>query len=169
MISRKKWPVKVALPSSVSSLQDLSALIIEIRGYSKWFATNAIKERVHAKNATPPPTLSPGALELIRTSGSKKLLTQAAIDALISDLESAKTKAPTITITLAAPASRDIKQTLVAACRTNIAEDALVNFKFNSGILGGLVLGYGSHVFDWSFRRQILENRTAFSEVLKRV
>lgn len=160
--------MKVPLPSNVSSLQDLSALIIEIRSYSKWFNANAIKERVHAKNATPPPTLSSGALELIRAVGSKKLLTQAALDALIQDLETAKTKAPSITITLAAPANRDIKQTLVAACRANIADDALVSFKFNSSILGGLVIGYGSHVFDWSFRRQILDNRSAFAEVLKR-
>lgn len=157
------------LPSSVSSLQDVSGLQQEIREYSKWFAANAIKERVHAKNATPPPALSSGALELIRASGSKKLLDQRALDGLIAELEAAKKNAPTITITLAAPAGRDIKETLVASCRTHIASDALVTFKFNSTILGGLVIGYGSHVFDWSFRRQIMENRLKFAEVLKRV
>lgn len=161
--------MQVALPSSVSSLQDLNTLSLEIREYSKWFAHNAIKERVHAKNATPPPTLSAGGLELVRSASSAKLLTQKDLDTLLAQLEILKTKAPTITITLAAPASKDIKESLVGACRLHIAQEALVNFKFNSGILGGMVISYGSHVFDWSFRRRILENRLAFTEVLRSV
>lgn len=159
----------IQLPSSVSSLQDVNGLVLEIRDYAKWFASNAIKERVHVKNAAPPPPLSPAALELVRASSAKRLLTAQTLDALITELESAKKTAPNITITLAAPAGRDIKQTLVESCRNHIAADALITFKFNSGILGGMVLAYGSHVFDWSFRRSIMENRLKFAEVLKRV
>ena len=161
--------MKVPLPNTVSSQQDLSVLILEIRDYAKWFAHNAIKERVHAKNATPPPTLSPGALELVRGIGSKKLLSQKALDDLILELEAAKKTAPLITITLAAPATKDVKQALVSSCRSHIADDALVTFKFNSSLCGGMVLQHGSHVFDWSFRRQILANRTKFTEVLRSV
>lgn len=160
--------MKVTLPSSVSSQQDLGVLALEIKNYASWFAHNAIKQRVHAKNATPPPTLSAGALAMVRDASSKKLLTQAALDELLRAIEDAK-KAPNITITLAAPATTDIKQTLVTACRAHIAENAFVSFKFNSSLCGGMVITYGSHVFDWSFRRQILANRAAFPEVLKRV
>lgn len=161
--------MKIPLPSSVSSQQDLGALTLEIREYAKWFAHNAIKAKVHARNATPPPALSPGALELVRSAGGKKLLDQKALDALILDLENAHKTAPTITITLAAPATGDVKQSLVTACRQHIHDSALVTFKFNAGLCGGMVISYGSHVFDWSFRRQILENRAQFSEVLRRV
>lgn len=161
--------MKIQLPDTVSSLQDLGALTLEIRDYAKWFAHNAIKERVHAKNATPPPTLSPGALELVRGAGSGKLLNQQTLDSIITELENAKKTAPTITVTLAAPATTGVKQALVASCRQNIADNALVTFKFNSGLCGGMVIHYGSHVFDWSFRRQILANRTKFSEVLRSV
>lgn len=161
--------MKVQLPSSVSSLQDLSTLTLEIREYAKWFAHNAIKERVHAKNATPPPMLSAGAQELVRTIGSKKLLSGQDLEQLIVALEDAKKTASSITVTLAAPATPDVKQKLVEACRKNIADNALVTFKFNSGLCGGMVIHYGSHVFDWSFRRQILANRTKFSEVLRSV
>lgn len=161
--------MKVRLPDSVSSVQDLTALIVEIRGYAKWFAHNAIKERVHAKNATPPPTLSDGALELVRSIGSGKLLSSQALDQLIEALEEAKRSADTITITLAAPATGSVKQALVRSCREHIAPNALVTFKFNSGLCGGMVLHVGSHVFDWSFRRQILENRSRFPEVLRHV
>lgn len=161
--------MQVVLPSSVSSLQDLNTLSLEIREYAKWFAHNAIKQRVHAKNATPPPILSSAGLEMIRSVSSSKLLSQKDLDTLLAEFEVLKLKAPTITITLAAPASKDVKESLVSACRLHIAHAAFVNFKFNSSILGGMVISYGSHVLDWSFRRQILENRLAFTEVLKSV
>ena len=161
--------MKVRLPDTVSSAQDLASLTNEVRDYAKWFAHNAIKERVHAKNATPPPALSPGALELVRSAGSNKLLSSQSLDQLIAGLEDAKNSADSVTITLAAPATSSVKQSLVKACRENIADNTLVTFKFNSGLCGGMVIHYGSHVFDWSFRRQILENRTHFTEVLRRV
>lgn len=161
--------MKVRLPNSIFSIQDLSSLTLEIRDYAKWFAHNAIKQRVHAKNVTPPPPLSDAALELVRSAGSNKLLNQKALDVLIENLETAKQHAPTVSITLAAPATPDVKKILVGACREHIAPDALVSFKFNSGLCGGMVLHYGSRVFDWSFRRQILENRAKFPEVLRRV
>ena len=53
-------------------------------------------------------------------------------------------------------------------CRP-VAPDVLVNFQFNATILGGMVVRYGSHVYDWSFRRQILAKRDTFPEVLRRV
>ena len=90
-------------------------------------------------------------------------------DDLILELEAAKKTAPLITITLAAPATKDVKQALVSSCRSHIADDALVTFKFNSSLCGGMVLQHGSRVFDWSFRRQILANRTKFTEVLRSV
>lgn len=161
--------MKVQLPNTVSSLQDLGTLTLEIREYAKWFAANAIKERVHARNVTPPPSLSQGAQELVRSIGSKKLLSGTDLEQLIQALEDAKKTAPAITVTLAAPATSDVKQKIVESCRKNIADNALVTFKFNSGLCGGMVINYGSHVFDWSFRRQILANRSKFTEVLRSV
>ena len=116
-----------------------------------------------------PPTLSPSALELVRGATGGKLLSQSTLDELIEKLDKYKVNTPTITITLAAPPTADIKADLVAWCRKNLAPDMLVNFKFNGLLLGGMVIRYGSHIFDWSFRRQILENRHKFPEVLSRV
>lgn len=157
------------LPSSISSRQDLMAVLLEIRGYAKWFAHNAIKERVHAKHATPPPVLSQGAMDLVKLASSKKLLSTQDLEALIDALETYTKTASTVTITLAAPATGDIRQTLVGWCRENIAPSVLVSFKFNANLLGGMVIHHGSHVFDWSFRRELLAKRAAFPEVLRRV
>ncbi len=161
--------MKIKLPDSISSSQDVAALSLEISEYARWFYHNSVKDRTKSKHVSLPPTLSPSALDLVREATSGKLLSQTTLDALIEKLDKYKSGAPTITITLAAPATADIKVNLVAWCRKNLEPDMLVNFKFNGLLLGGMVIRYGSHIFDWSFRRQILENRHKFPEVLRRV
>ena len=74
-----------------------------------------------------------------------------------------------MSITLAAPAGAGLKRTLAEWCRQNIDENLLVHFDFNATLLGGMVVNYGSRIFDWSFRRRILEDRAKFPEVLRRV
>lgn len=157
------------LPSSLSSPTELGAVISELRGYAKWFSHTDIKRRTHAKHATPPPALSPPAHELLRAATGKKLLSMSVLDGLIKDLQAMQRSAPVIHITLAVPASAASKQALVAACRSSIDKGALVTFAFNATLLGGMVISYGSHVFDWSFRRRILSSRHRFAEVLRHV
>lgn len=157
------------LPGKIASAQDLASLEIEIKNYAQWFAHNEIKQRTGAKKGTPAPVLSPAGLELIRTWSGGKMLSQKSLEDLIAALEKSKANSKTITITLAAPAPGNLKASIVTWCRENIAPGILVNFQFNSTLCGGMVVRAGSRVFDHSWRRQILENRSVFSEVLKRV
>lgn len=161
--------MKFKLPETVSSAQDLLALELELRDYAKWFAHNAIKERVHAKHGTPPPALSPAGLDLVRQYSEKRLLTQQHLNELVKTLEDFRRTAPTLTITLAAPPTGDIKKTLVAWCRDNLTPNVLITFQFNATILGGMVVHSGSRIFDWSFRRRLLTERSRFPEILRRV
>lgn len=161
--------MKFNLPDSISSSQDLTALILEIHTYGRWFAHTAIKKRVDATHSAEPPVMSPAATELLRNRDTKKPLDQQNITELLEILEKAKASATSLTITLAAPPTSDIKMTLVAWCRENIAPNVLVTFQFNTTLLGGMVIRYGSRIYDWSFRRQILAAREHFPEVLRRV
>lgn len=161
--------MKLTLPDSVASSQDITALQLEVRDYARWFTHESIKQRAHTAHKSEAPMLSDACSELLRLNTSKQALDRAALDALVKELERHTRTAPTITLTLAAPATSSIKANLVKWCRTNIAPDVLVNFQFNATILGGMVVRYGSHVFDWSFRRDILANRAKFPEVLRRV
>lgn len=161
--------VKLQLPSSVSSPQDLASLVLEVHGYSRWFAQASVKKRVAGGSLGDPPELSVGATELIRSWAADKQLTGNSLDELVSALEDFKKTAPSLTVTLSAPAPGDLKEKLVTWFRQNIAPDILVTFKFNATLLGGMVVHYGSHIFDWSFRRQILAARAKFPEVLRRV
>ena len=165
--------MKLKLEESVSSPQDLKAVILEIQDYARWYSHNAIKKRLGVKlkrkTTAEAPFISPAASTIIREWASSNNLNQNSFDHLIKTLETYARSAPQLTITLAAPPTNGLKKTLVAWCRENISPDMLINFQFNSVLLGGMVIRSGSHVFDWSFRRQILEARQRFPEVLRNV
>jgi hypothetical protein len=147
----------------------VTALLLELHQYSKWFAHNSIKAQLNSKSASKPPLLSESAMAVIRSSTGKELLSQQAIDELITALEAHRSTAETISITLAAPVTADAKKALVSWCRDNISGEILVSFQINTSLLGGMVVRYGSHIHDFSFRRQILANKQQFPEVLSRV
>ncbi len=157
------------LLSNITTPQDLKALIIEVQRYARWFAQASIKSRVSGVAATEPLAISQAAAELIRQTAGDKPLDQTTLDKLITTLKELEAVAPHITITLAAVPGSKLKGTIVDWCRNNIEPGILVNFKFNATILGGMVVQYGSHVHDWSFKRQIMAARGKFPEVLRRV
>lgn len=160
----------IQLPNSVASPQDLASLLTEVRECAKWFAHETVKKKVSDKaTRSASPTLSPAASELLKEWGKTEPMSQKSLTKLIELLEDYRDKAPSITITLAAPAGGGTKKTLVSWCRKNIADNVLVSFQFNSTLLGGMVVRSGSQVFDWSFRRQLLAKRDSFPEVLRHV
>jgi hypothetical protein len=162
--------MKLQLPNSVSSQQDLTALTLEVHNFAAWSSSSTIKNRVSAKSpASEPPVLSPAAKELLGAWGNDKLLSTESLNELSEALKEYAESAPTMTITLAAPPTGDIKQMLVDWCRKNIDPAMLVAFEFNGNLLGGIVVRKGSHIFDWSFRRQILDQRAKFPEALRNV
>lgn len=161
--------MKLELPPVVCSLQDVKILAREVREYASWYRQNQVKKRFGAKKTDSQPNLSPATREVLGDFSIKNTLSSTSLDELIAALDNFGAGTPEITFTLVAPATTAVKKSLVAWCRKNIEPDILVNFEFNSNLLGGMVLRYKSRVFDWSFRRQILDNRQKFSEVLARV
>jgi hypothetical protein len=144
-------------------------MILEVRQYTRWFEHEYVKNRANVKHASEMPTLSTATTELLCAWGDKNPLNQQSLDEIIEALKEFSQTAPSITFTLAAPPTNSLKITLTTWCRENIAPNILVTFKFNATILGGMVVRFGSRVFDWSFRRQLLANRERFPEVLRHV
>jgi hypothetical protein len=161
--------MKIKLPDGISSPQDLRAVILEIKDYAGWSAKAAVKKQVAGKADADKPTVSAEAAAIVKAWSGDKALTRSSLDELVAVLEEFADTASSLTLTLAAPPSGGLKKELVGWCRQNIEPDVLVSFSFNSTILGGMVVRYGSRIYDWSFRRQILANRAAFPEVLRRV
>jgi len=161
--------MKLKLPDTVSSLQDVIALKNEVREYARWYAHESIKKDVHAKNITKAPVLSVAASMLLHDMEAQNALNRRGLDELVAALTNYASTAKTITITLAAPATQSVKATLVGWCRENITPNILVTFQFNTTLLGGMVVQYGSRIFDWSFKRQLLGARESFPEILRHV
>lgn len=160
----------IKLPDTICTPQDLTALLLEVREYAKWYEHESVKQRSGAKSAVPSqPILSVNTTALLRSISTNGALQPAQIETLIHELETYKTTAPTITITLAAPAPERVKTLLTAWCREQLSPTILVSFEYNRTLLGGMVVRYGSHVHDWSWRRSILSAKISFSEVLARV
>lgn len=158
------------LPATISSAEDLMSVTDEIKAYADWSRQQANAQKAGASFQAPAPSLSQAAVQLLHDAkGSAQTLPVATIDALVTLLESTRTKAKTMTITLAAPVTNEAKNALVTWVRGNIAPDVLVSFKFNSILLGGMVVRFGSRILDWSFRRTILDERYRIGEILNRV
>lgn len=144
-------------------------MINELQKYVQWVGQNDIKQKVASQPMDGQPTLSAGASELINQWQGGQAATGDSLSKLIKALEQFAAKASFVSITLAAPASASLRQSIVSWFRQNVRSDLLVDFNFNATMLGGMVVRYGSHVFDWSFKRQILANRSKFPEVLRNV
>ncbi len=161
--------MKLKIPAGVASSQDLTTLIIELREYARWFAHESIKKRVDAKHPSDAPAMSVAAMEILREWKSTQQINSKSLELLLTTLEDYIKSAPSITITLADVPTNVLKTTIVNWCRDNLSANVLVTFRFNATLLGGMVVSFGSRIFDWSFRRQILAAREKFPEVLRRV
>jgi hypothetical protein len=160
---------RINLPDNISSRQDLREVILEVRRYAKWYSQTAVKMQFSGKNAYEQPEFSPAANNVISEWNKTNPISSKSLDELIAELEDLAAKALHITITLGAPPPGSLKKALVKWCRANIAPVILVDFKFNSTILGGMVVQFKSHVYDWSIRRQLLAGREKFPETLRNV
>lgn len=162
--------MKFQLPNTISSPQDLRGIILEIKGYARWYAHASVKKKVtNSTTNSGAPALSPTARAIVRYYTHDKPFDRKDLDTVIAALEDLAKTLPQISITLAAPIPASLKKTLTAWCRENIGPNVLVNFRFNATLLGGMVVRSGSHIYDWSFRRQILAGRERFPGVLRRV
>ena len=73
--------MKLKLPDSVLTPQDLRGTVLEIRQYAAWTGHNAIRKRVSGKKGRlEAPELSDGAKELIRQCLEGKEPTRARLD-----------------------------------------------------------------------------------------
>ena len=158
------------LPDDIWSPEDLSELVADLHRYDEWLSAYQVKQRAIGQTAAmSPPPLSAHAITCLQQLQEKQALSQAGVETLIEELQKFQAAAPVINFTLAGPPSNGLKKRLVAWCRQSITPDILVSFQFNSTILGGMIVRYGSHIYDWSFRRQILAKRDGFVEVLRNV
>lgn len=161
--------MKLVIPDTVASVQDLNTVINDVNAYARWASRELIKQKVAGKSAGEQPQIGKEASQIIRDWSEGKPVTQTSIESLVTSLDGYKKTAPTVTITLAGIPSGEVKTKLVSWCRKELSPGMLVSFRLNRNILGGMVVAYGSHIHDWSFRRKMMDAKKPFHEVLLHV
>ncbi|MFI5240570.1 MAG: hypothetical protein ACHQUB_02585 [Candidatus Saccharimonadia bacterium] len=160
--------MKYKLPDSLYTPQSIHQVLAELVAQRVWMQHEQIKTQVIGSSGelSTTPVVSKWTSELIKVNN---LSTPEAIDEISAELTTLLDKAPRIHFTFAAPPLELTKIRFVDWVRTELHPNALVEFDFYSGILGGVVVRTGSHTLDWSFRMQLLAARGRFAEVLRNV
>jgi hypothetical protein len=159
--------VSLRLPVDVYSVEQLSSLIAELREHASAVRSATVRAKVSERRQEVPAP-SPLLTSLLHGT-TTKVDDATASEALLKDLETLRKKAPIAHITLAALPTRTIKRQLVVWFRAEIHPYALLTFAMRSDIGGGLILQVGSHIYDLSFRQQLLANKQRISEIFASV
>jgi hypothetical protein len=161
MYSMKSEPA-VHLPVDMQSPDQVSGVLVELNQYISGLRDAAARVKVGGKADKPE---LPGHLETLLKSTGVNTEDMPALEALAAHLETIIKDAPVMHITLAAPATRTLKRQLTVWFRTQVHPVSLLTFAARGDIGGGLVIRAGSHIYDYSFRAAILENKTRLMEI----
>jgi hypothetical protein len=155
-------PVK--LPLDLYSPEQLSAIIIELRSHLSALRDAAARAKAAHGEAPTMPHTSALLLGALHESGTSPT-DLAAGEKLLKELEAIRDKAPAVHVMMAALPNRDLKRKLTEWFRTEVHPYTLLTFATRADIGGGFILQAGSHIYNYSFREQILKNKSRLSEI----
>jgi hypothetical protein len=158
----------IRLPIDLYSPDQLSAMVIELRGHASSLRDAAV--RAKATNATvgAPSHTSALLLGTLKSAGISAT-DQPGAEKLLKELEAIRDKAPAVHLMMAALPNRELKRKLTEWFRSEIHPFALLTFATRADMGGGVVIQAGSHVYDFSFRQQILGHKHRIAEIFKNV
>jgi hypothetical protein len=146
----------MTLPNEVYSPDQLSAITMELRAY------------IGAKHDAARRSDHGGALEPAVSSALRSIIDSAgnsSADQLLSDMEQLLKSAPTIHVITAAKPNSTLKQQITNWFRTEIHPSAMLTFAERRDLGGGVIVRAGSHIYDFSFKRKILDNKHRITEL----
>lgn len=147
-----------ALPVDTYSPDQLSELVLELHDLV------ATVRDATARSDVAHPQLS---ADLANLLNENKVADNdaAAIEELAKAANSTLEQAPTVHILLAAMPGRAQKRQFVTWFRTELHALTLMTFAARSDLGGGAIIQAGSHLYDLSFRRGIIDNKAKLTEL----
>jgi hypothetical protein len=145
------------LPLDTYSPDQLSGLVLELQDL-------ASSTRDATNRGEGAPQMSPDLAGLL-TQNKVADNDIAAIEQLAHDAADTLEKAPTIHILLAAMPGRAQKRQFISWFRTEVSPMALLTFAARSDLGGGAIIQAGSHLYDLSFRRGIIDAKKRLTEI----
>lgn len=158
----------IRLPIDLYSPDQLSAIIIELRTYIGSLRDATVRAKAAHGEVGEPMHLSALLLGAFTGAGIKTT-DQDGAEKLLLQLQAIRDKAPAVHLMMAALPNRQLKRKLTEWFRAQIHPYAMLTFATRTDIGGGIVVQAGSHIYDYSFRQQLLGNKHRISEIFKRV
>ncbi|HSX28684.1 MAG TPA: F0F1 ATP synthase subunit delta [Candidatus Saccharimonadales bacterium] len=153
------------LPGELYSPEHLGVVIIELRNFIARMNDREVRKKVTGATGEAMPPLSRLAERLLQANELTPSKLEG-IEQLLKKLEAIRTEAPTVHIVLAELPDATLRQQLADWFRTQADSHTLLTFAMRSDIGGGLLLQSGSHLYDFSFRTQLLANKQRLAEIL---
>lgn len=149
-----------ALPPDIYSPDQLSQAVLDLQDLASHVRSASARGTPKEELKDAPELM----LQLLKANGvDKHDIT--AVEALADEAQKTLNSAPTARIMLAAAPGTIIKREVTDWFRKNTSPLVLLTFSARSDLGGGIVVQAGSRLYDMSFRRQILENKTRISEI----
>ncbi len=169
MTTAPKTAEALRLPVDLYSVDQLSAIMLELHDYTSILLSHAIK--IKATNSQLPaeaPHISALLLGVFHgasiTPGN-----QTKAESLLHALELIRSRAPVVHVTLPALPNRTFKRQLTVWFRSEVHPHTFLSFVTRTDMGGGIILQAGSGVYDFSFRRQLLGNKHRIAEIFASV
>jgi hypothetical protein len=157
----------IQLPTDLYSPDQLGAVILELRSYLSLLRDTSVRAHL-AQAEAGAPHASALLLGVLRSTNIE-LTDQLKIEKALKELEVIRSKAPAAHLMMAALPNRDLKRKLIDWFRTEIHPYMLLTFATRTDIGGGVVIQAGSHIYNYSFRQQILSHKGRISEIFNSV
>jgi hypothetical protein len=154
------------LPAAVYSPQLLESVTYDIEHYLEWYRQAAVQKKVGAK-PDPEPTHSAETVLVIEAWLAGKTPTLESLEALVEELRSLNL--PEVHVMLAALPNRHQRETLVSWFRANISPHLLLSFVADRNLGGGLVVRTPNHVYDFTWKQQLLSGRDKLAGIIRHV
>jgi len=156
----------LALPSSLYSPDQLGVVLMELQTHAEQLRDAGVRKRLGRgadKSVATGVEFSPllaGVLEAAKADPNDA----PQLEALATNLEALRRQAPVVHLTFAAMPNAALKQKIAAWFREQIHPAFLLTFGARGDLGGGVVLQTGSHVYDYSFRQRILDNKAKITQ-----
>lgn len=149
----------LALPVDVYSPDQLSELVLELQDL-----TASMRDAAARKETAAQLEISPNLTELLNANKVAASDT-ANVEALAKLTADTLDKAPTAHILLSSMPGRPLRHQFATWFREQIHPQTLMTFAARSDLGGGAIVQIGSHLYDLSFRRSIIDNKARLTEI----
>jgi F0F1-type ATP synthase delta subunit len=159
--------VNLNLPIDLYSIDQLSAVIIELRNYIGDLHDRNVRKKLSKDHSEALPQISALLLGVLHGAETRQG-DLAAAEKTLKALQDLRNNAPTIRVALPDIPDRTLKRQFTVWFRTQINPTTLLSFALRTDIGGGAIIQSGSHVYDFSLKAKIINNREQIYEIYKR-